>query len=105
MRDHYVLDGHTPVPADDMTAWARWMARGIDARRVAATTVGHFLVSTVFLGIDHAFALDDHTPLLFETMVFRADGSSLDYQKRYPDWDSAEAGHQTAVAWASGSAG
>jgi len=50
-------------------------------------------VSTVFLGIDHAFGAGP--PLLFETMVFN--GPLTDTQIRYADWDSAAAGHLELV--------
>ena len=50
------------------------------------------MVSTVFLGLDHAF--DGGTPLLFETMIFG--GEHDEYQERYATWDEAEAGHLVA---------
>jgi hypothetical protein len=50
--------------------------------------IGEVRVSTVFLGIDHAW---EGPPLLFETMVF---GGPLDEEmERYSTWEEAERGH------------
>ena len=63
-------------------------------RRVAFMDLGNGVtVSTVFLGIDHAFG--DRKPLLFETMIFG--GVNDGYQTRYATWIGAEAGHKKAV--------
>lgn len=91
----YILDGHTPVPTEDMRAYGR-MFKDPDARRVARDRVGVLNVSTVFLGTDHSFG--DGPPLLFETMVFGlSDEEPCD---RYSTWDEAVAGHAAMVAWA-----
>src|SRR5690606_31539414 len=55
-----------PVPEPDLLAWGRWM-EGAD-RTVARDEVNGILVSTVFLGLDHAFF--GGPPLLWETMAF-----------------------------------
>lgn len=44
-----------------------------DYRRVALDYVGPFVVSTVWLGVDHGWG-HGSAPLIFETMVFTADG-------------------------------
>jgi len=91
MRDHYILDGRTPVPTDMMT-WAKWFETA--DRTVSKTQIGEWEVSTVFLGLDHAFD-DGRPPLLFETLVF---GGPLDGNMvRYSTWDQAEAGHAEMV--------
>jgi hypothetical protein len=90
MSDHYILDGRTPVPTDMMT-WAKWFETA--DRTVSKTQIGEWEVSTVFLGLDHAFG--DGPPLLFETLVF---GGPLDSNMvRYSTWDQAEAGHAEMV--------
>jgi len=64
-----------------------------DPFRVARTELcnGEVVVSTVFLGIDHAFTLEPDTvgvpPLLFETMVFG--GSFDELQHRTSTWCQA----------------
>lgn len=75
---------------------------GVAARALTEWRQGGDLtaqVSTVFLGIDHSFMSDPHTPILFETMIFAVALPVLDeYQERYSAWDTALAGHQRAVA-------
>jgi hypothetical protein len=90
MTGKYILDGHTPVPADLMT-WAAWFEKA--ERHVAKTNIGDVFVSTVFLGLDHNWGRGP--PILFETMVFKGplDGE----QERYVTWEEAEAGHAAMV--------
>jgi len=55
MSDKYVLDENgQPVAEPDVLKWARWFERK-DVRRVASDDVGDVNISTVFLGLDHAF--------------------------------------------------
>lgn len=104
MTDKFILEGHTPVPCDDLLEWARWCETA--DRRVAYTEHELFRVSTVFLGLDHQFGRGP--PILFETMVFdrsgnpeatnifeRADESLECY--RYATWEDAEIGHKATV--------
>lgn len=91
MADKYILDGKTPVPTDDLMAWGRWLETA--DRHVARTEVGDFLVSTVFLGLNHRWG--DGPPLLFETMVFRNGGDGADlWSDRCSTWDEAEDMHK-----------
>lgn len=94
MNGRYILQGHTPVPVDDLMEWANSL--GENNRRVALTEFPGGHVSTVFLGLDHSFG--SGAPLLFETMIFG--GPYDDYQERYSTWEEAETGHQMAVALA-----
>lgn len=52
---------------------------------------GAFLVSTVWLGLDHGWGRG--APLIFETMVFPSD-----YQRRYSTEREARQGHRDTVA-------
>jgi hypothetical protein len=88
----YILDGHTPVPTDDLWTWARAFENHA-ARVVANTKVGDVTVSTVFLGLNHQFGRG--VPLLFETMIFG--GPQDNYCMRWPTWAEAEAGHAATV--------
>lgn len=75
---------------------------------VARTKLKNFLVSTVWLGLDHnhmgrMFRNGNHTPLIFETMVFRKEvlpgrffGEDVD-QVRYATKSDAEIGHKKMV--------
>lgn len=93
---YWILDGHTPVPVDDVKTWARWFEHD-GLRRVGHTEFEGGRVSTVFLGLDHSFGVGEG-PILFETMIFG--GPHSDYQERYETWDEAVAGHKRAVALA-----
>ena len=73
-----------------------WSAMFESSDRIVAKTKAWFdvEVSTVFLGLDHAFG--SGPPMLFETMVFG--GKYSDEQWRYSTWDEALEGHWKAVA-------
>lgn len=88
----YILEGHRPVPVDDLFVWARWFETA--DRIVANTDRGDVRISTVFLGLDHNFG-PSGPPLLFETLIFG--GPEDGYCARYSTWRQAEAGHQKAV--------
>jgi len=63
-------------------------------KRVGNTNVGELLVSTVWMGLNHAFGAGP--PLIFETMVFGLDdGDELMF--RYSTLEEAEAGHLRVV--------
>lgn len=89
MSDKYILDGKTAVPADLMT-WAKWFETA--DRHVAKEPVGDFLVSTVFLGLNHQFG--GGPPLLFETMVFKNGDATDLWCERCSTWDEAEIQHK-----------
>lgn len=85
---YYKLEGHTPVPIEDVLEWASGFDR--TTRRVAQTMIGEARVSTVFLGLDHSYG--EGPPILFETMVF---GGPLDQEEeRCSTWEEAEAMHE-----------
>ncbi len=90
MSDKYLLEGKTPVPCDDLLTWGRQFEK-MD-RHVGFTEHGGVRVSTVFLGLDHAWG--DGPPMIFETMIFG--GEHDQYQERYSTWEEAEAGHKKA---------
>jgi hypothetical protein len=94
MRDDhlYILDGHTPVPVNDVQTWGRWFETA--DRRVALDVLGDVEVSTVFMGMN--LTLGAEPPLLFETMAFR--GRHEIRCDRYATWDEAEAGHTAMLA-------
>lgn len=57
---------------------------------IEQTTIGDYLISTVWLGLDHSFGYGP--PLIFETMVFKGGESDLDCE-RYSTEEEALAGH------------
>lgn len=74
-------------------------------RWVGSTQVGPYLVSTVWLGVDHSFG-GDQAPLVFETMVFLTEGEDEQGEAgwldractRYAGEEEALQGHQEWVA-------
>ena len=89
----YILnDAGEPEACDDMEVWGLFMSTP-GARQVADDTFGDVRVSTIFLGIDHAFG--GGSPVLWETMIF---GGNEEYQERYTSRIAALQGHAKAVA-------
>lgn len=88
----YILEGHTPVLCEDINVWAKWF--GDAARHVEKTEIEGVKISTVFLGLDHAWG-DESGPILFETMIFG--GAHDEEMWRYKTWDEAVKGHEYAV--------
>ncbi len=85
---NYILDGHKPIPCNDIIRWAEWFEKA--NRHVGKDTENNVEVSTVFLGIDHSFG--GRHPILFETMIF---GGEHDQEMdRYSTWEEAEEGHR-----------
>jgi hypothetical protein len=65
-------------------------------RRVGLTKIGPYVVSTVFLSIDHGWK----SPQLFETMIWSEktpESVFSEYQARYATWAEAVEGHALAV--------
>jgi len=91
MSDYYKLnDDHTTSPCD-LEEWVNVMSQD---RRVAFTDLGNgYIISTVFLGLDHNWG--EGTPLLFETMVFSAEED--EYMQRYTTWEQARRGHKKTM--------
>lgn len=92
-RPYYYDRKGRPV---EMMEWARLFEASPDGYRfVGKTTIGPYLVSTVWIGLDMNFG--DGPPLIFETMIF-GPGELGGYQWRWPTEEAALAGHDQAVA-------
>lgn len=93
MAIHYILDGKCAVPTD-FYGWLKWCVANEgkgDYRRVAQSGEKDKLwVSTVFLGLDHAWG--GGPPMIFETMIFG--GEHDQDQERCSTWEEAEAMHR-----------
>jgi hypothetical protein len=89
--NHYVIVNGKPVREEDIRKWAEWFETA--DRQVARETIGDSEISTVFLGLDHAFR--GEAPKLYETLVF---GGKLDQEmQRYTTPEQAAAGHKEMV--------
>ncbi|MCP4607716.1 MAG: hypothetical protein GY845_03225 [Planctomycetes bacterium] len=91
MAYYYILEGHDVIPCHDMALWTQWLSSA--DRKVKRENVGESDVSTVFLGVNHAW--DDGPPLVFETLVF--DGPLDGEMERYSTWAEAVKGHDEMV--------
>lgn len=91
-----------------MMDWAR-LHEDRDYLVVAQHWVRGWMVSTVWLGIDHGFSTmfsgGPHVPVIFETMIFApgdvrlgGDDDLDEYQERYATEEAAQAGHDRALA-------
>lgn len=100
----YILKDKIAYVCHNLQEWAVFM--NDPGRIVKKTQIDAFLVSTVFLGLDHNHSeLGD--PLLFETMIFAEDSSGdipfdgaddalFGYMKRDSFWNDAEETHEKA---------
>lgn len=92
----YTLDNNNkPIAATSITEAADWLDKNLERKVVKQDYVGDIWVSTVFLGLDHAWPRDGITLILWETLIF---GGEYDqYQYRYTSYEDALEGHQTAL--------
>ena len=90
----YILDeNNKPVKATSIMEAADWMENNPERKAVKQEHIDEIFVSTVFLGLDHAWNSD--IPVLWETMIFG--GEHDQYQDRYTSVEDALEGHQTAL--------
>lgn len=97
-RHHHFILVDRKVQKATLHEWAAFFEKSAD-RTVARTEVDGFLVSTVFLGLDHNYS-DDGPPILWETMVFggnTARHADLDQSRCAGTWEQAEEMHWRAV--------
>lgn len=100
---HFYRDG-TPILNEPLiSAMVKWGMLFADPNykivKQERTNYGEML-STVWLGLDHSFAFGPHTPIIFETMLFKPeDANEQDYPdnyrtQRYATEAQALAGHE-----------
>ncbi len=65
-----------------------------ETKIIGRDEIGNFMVSTVFLGLDHNYA-PNGPPILFETMIFE-EGEGEEHE-RYCTYQEAVDGHKTIV--------
>lgn len=88
----------------DLMQWAAKM-EDLDYKVVAQHWVRGWMVSTVWIGIDHNFSPFGKVPIIFETMIFPPGDEaehgiwSDEYCDRYPTEEAAQAGHDRALSW------
>jgi hypothetical protein len=91
----YILDENNKPIRSNIVDCGEWLEKNPERKVVKQEHVDDIFVSTVFLGLDHAWPKDDVTPMLWETMIFG--GEHDQYQDRYTSVEDALEGHQTAL--------
>src|SRR5258708_33100035 len=94
----YKLDENKNVVPCSAEEFNLQMMKPEEYRRVGRTQIGPYVVSTVFLVIDHGFGGSQH--LWFETMIWseKTEGYRFfSYQVRYETYREALAGHVAVV--------
>jgi hypothetical protein len=94
MSDWYILneDKTTSLVVTEEDKLRAYAALSSLSKIVAQEEIGNARVSTIFLGLDHAWGVGE-SPLLFETMVFPSED-----MWRYHTYQEALEGHRKACA-------
>jgi hypothetical protein len=89
----YTLDENNKPIKSTIIQYSEWIEKNPERKAVKQEHIGDAFISTVFLGLDHAW--DSEIPVLWETMIFG--GEHDQYQDRYTSYEDALEGHQTAL--------
>jgi hypothetical protein len=102
MSDCYILGRKKKAIKCTVEQWASWLEsiRGTNKKNVGKKSINGKRVSTVFLGLDHAYS-EEQKPQIFETMVFSGSDYNEIYMQRYSNYKQAKKGHRKAVKWVS----
>ena len=94
MSKWYTLDeNNKPIVATSIIEAATWLDKNPERKAVKQEHIDDVFISTVFLGLDHAW--DSDVPVLWETMIFG--GEHDQYQDRYTSYEDALEGHEKAL--------
>ena len=89
----YILDENNKPIRSTVVDCGNWLEENPERKSVKQEHIDDVFISTVFLGLDHAW--DSDIPVLWETMIFR--GEHDQYQERYTSYEDALEGHQIAL--------
>lgn len=89
-------------PCGTQIDWWMWcVINGSLDRHVGEDVIEDFVISTVWMGIDHSFSLMQSVKFIFETMIFYNGPDEITefqaFQERYSALEEAEQGHQRAI--------
>jgi len=90
----YILDNNNNPVLKSTLEGTQWLTDNDHRRIVKQDQVGDIFISTVFLGLDHAW-IPGGKPVLWETMIFG--GEHDQYQERYTSHKDALEGHEKAL--------
>ena len=89
----YILDENNKPIRSTIVDCGKWLEENPERKAVEQEHIGDIFISTVFLGLDHAW--DSEIPVLWETMIFG--GENDQYQDRYTSVEDALEGHKKAL--------
>lgn len=89
----YILDEANKPVRSTIVDCGKWLEENPERKAVKQEHIDDVYISTVFLGLDHAWESD--IPVLWETMIFG--GEHDQYMDRYTSIEDALEGHQTAL--------
>jgi len=95
----YILDNNHKLVTSTGIESSKWMEENPKRKTVGYDKLkdingDYVYVSTVFLGLDHAW--NSSIPILWETMIFGGQNDQA-YQERYSSYEQALEGHQKAI--------
>jgi hypothetical protein len=93
MSKLYILDDDNNPVKSTINEFVDWEEAYPERKAVKQEYVDDVYISTVFLGLDHAWNSD--VPVLWETMIFG--GEHDQYQERYTSYKDALEGHEKAL--------
>ena len=91
----YILDENNKPVKATIIQYGEWIEKNPERKAVKQEHIDDIFISTVFLGLDHAWPKNDIIPVLWETMIFG--GEHDQYMDRYTSYEDAVEGHQTAL--------
>ncbi len=99
----YILDENKNVIPASILEWRQFLENDYDNKIVNQEEISNYVISTIFLGIDHnpewsPEVDENYKPHIFETIIFKDDNSDI-YCRRYSTWEEAGEGHQKAIEW------
>jgi hypothetical protein len=94
MSKWYILDDDNNPVKSTVNEFADWEEAYPERKAVKQEYIDDVYISTVFLGLDHAWNSD--IPVLWETMIFGGENDQA-YQERYASYEQAIEGHQKAI--------
>ena len=89
----YILDENNKPIRSTIVDCGEWLEENPERKAVRQEKIDDVFISTVFLGLDHAW--NSGIPVLWETMIFG--GEHDQYQERYTSYEDALEGHQIAL--------
>lgn len=101
-QHYFMLDEHKNIIPASMSQWGMWFSTRYNKYMYRTYFSDKIFLSTVFLGIDHGWNLNDepnYRPVLFETLLMGYEPDDSEFMQRYCTYQEAELGHAAAVEY------